>query len=79
MKGFSNPPCCNNGLDAGFELHDSYLRVLIERHHGHAQRVRQPGEAVGLVLVIERVQHLHWRHRMVRREGELRVEVLASH
>lgn len=79
LGGDSDSPCSNNSLNACLELDDAYLRVLVERDYRHAQRVREPGEAVGLVLIVECVQYLDYRHSMIRRGASLRVDVLASH
>lgn len=79
MSVVSNPPCSDNCLNASLELDDSYLRVLVERDNGHADRVRQACETVGLVLVVECVQHLHCWHIQVRCEGLGILDELASH
>jgi hypothetical protein len=79
MSVISNPPCSDYCLNTGLELDDSDLRVLVERDDGDTQRVGEPGEAVGLVLVVERVQHLDYKHDSVRCEGGERVGQLASH
>jgi hypothetical protein len=79
MSVVRNPPCGDYCLNARLELDDSDLRVLVERHDGHAKRVRQTGEAVGLVLVVERVKYLHCWHEAVRCEDSEGAGQLASH
>jgi hypothetical protein len=79
MSVVSNPPCGDYCLNACLEFDDSDLRVLVQRHDGHAKRVRQASETVGLVLVVERVEHLHCWHKAVRWGDSGRAGQLASH
>jgi hypothetical protein len=66
-------------LDAGLELDDADLGVLIKRHDGDAQSVWQTCEAVGFVLVVEGVKHLDCEDMDVRQVTQMVLDMLASH
>jgi hypothetical protein len=66
-------------LDAGLELDDANLRVFVERHDGDFEHVGQTSQAVGLVLVVERVENLDCKVAVVRQTSFVVLDILASH
>lgn len=48
----------DDGLDALAELHDADLRRLVDGDRGNAEDVGEAGQAVCLVVVVERVEDL---------------------
>lgn len=66
-------------MNACLELNDANQCVLVKGHDGDADRVWQPSQAVGLVLVIERVKDLDCEVAMVRLKSSVILDMLASH
>lgn len=57
MKG-KGTPGRHNGLDTCLELNDTNLGMLVQVGGLDVEKVRPSGEAVGLALIVEGVEHL---------------------
>ena len=52
-------PCGNNGLNAGLELNDTNLGLLIQESRLDLEQIGPSSQAICLVCIVECVKYLH--------------------